>query len=67
MARQYRVRLQRQSDGMVLATCSEPVCLARAPSEEEALRRIRDEIRYRIEFCPCSGVDEEYVQLEVER
>jgi hypothetical protein len=63
----FRVRLKRQSDGQVLATCDAPSCMARGRSDEEALARLRAEIRYRIEWCPCTGVDDEYVQLEVER
>jgi len=67
MSRRFQVRVKQQTDGYVLATCSAPVCLSRAPSEEEALRKIRDEIRYRLELCPCSGVSDDYVQLDVER
>jgi hypothetical protein len=63
----FRVRIQRQRDGQFLATCEGPVCMSRAGSEADALHRIRDEIRYRIEWCPCTGVDDDYVQLEVER
>jgi len=67
MAKRFRVRVRRQRDGFFLATSEGPVCLARAPSEAEALEKIRDEIRYRVELCPCSGVPEDYVQLEVVR
>jgi hypothetical protein len=62
----FRVRVRPQGGGW-LASCETPTCLARGRSEEEALARIRDEIRYRIEWCPCTGVDEDYVQLEIER
>jgi hypothetical protein len=34
-------------------------------NREEALERIQAELRYRIEWCPCSGVTEEFVELEV--
>jgi hypothetical protein len=63
----FHVRLQRQSSGQVLATCDQPSCLARGRSDEEALARLSAEIRYRIEWCPCTGVEDDYVQLEVER
>ena len=63
----FRVRLQRQSDGRVLATCDSPSCMSRAANENEALAKIRAEIRYRIEWCPCTGVDDDYVELEIER
>ena len=66
-SRTFRVQLKAQSDGYVLASCASPVCLSRARSEAEALEKIRAEIRYRIEWCPCTGVGEDYVQLAVER
>jgi hypothetical protein len=34
-------------------------------SREDALERARNEIRYRIELCPCSTVAEDFVELEV--
>lgn len=34
-------------------------------TREEALERISAELRYRIEWCPCSGVAPEFVELEV--
>jgi hypothetical protein len=63
----FRVRLQRQRDGGFVATCDAPVCMSRAATEEAVLEKIRSEIRYRIEWCPCTGVDEDYVQLAIER
>lgn len=62
----FRVRLRRQSEGQVLAVCDRPVCMVRGSSEEEVLGKIRSEIRYRIELCPCTGVGDDYVQLEIE-
>ncbi len=67
MAKRYTVTVQHQRDGAVLVTCEVPVCMSRARDEQTALARIRDEIRYRIELCPCSGVDDDYVQLEIKR
>jgi hypothetical protein len=34
-------------------------------SKQEALDRIAAELRYRIEWCPCSGVTPEFVDLDV--
>ena len=48
-------------------TCDSPTCMSRAASEAEALDKIKREIRYRIEWCPCTGVEDDYVQLQVER
>src|SRR5207244_12742393 len=36
-----------------------------APSREEALTKMRDELQYRIEWCPCSGVSGDTVVLQV--
>jgi hypothetical protein len=35
------------------------------PSREEALTKMRDELQYRIELCPCSGVSGDIVELQV--
>ena len=65
--KRFRVRVTPQRDGGVLATCDSPVCLARAATQDEALEKLRAEIRYRLELCPCTGVSADYVQLDVER
>jgi hypothetical protein len=67
VAQRFQVRVARQSDGSWLATCETPLCLRRARSEAEALEGLRAEIRYRIEWCPCSAVDDEWVELDVAR
>jgi hypothetical protein len=36
-----------------------------APGRDEALTKMRDELQYRIELCPCSGVSGDTVQLQV--
>jgi hypothetical protein len=38
-----------------------------APTREEALRKMRDELQYRIELCPCSGVSGPTVELQVRK
>jgi hypothetical protein len=34
-------------------------------SRDEALTKMRDELQYRIELCPCSGVSGDTVELHV--
>ena len=34
-------------------------------TREEALDKLRGEIRYRMEWCPCSSVGDAFVELEV--
>jgi hypothetical protein len=36
-----------------------------APTRDEALAKMRDELRYRSEYCPCTGVTEDFVELQV--
>ena len=36
-----------------------------APSREEALRKLRDELQYRLELCPCSGVSGDQAEVVV--
>jgi hypothetical protein len=36
-----------------------------ATSREEVLTKMRDELQYRIELCPCSGVSGDTVELQV--
>ena len=37
-----------------------------AKTREEAVARASSEIRYRLEWCPCSGVGDDFVELELE-
>ena len=36
-----------------------------APTREEALTKMRDELQYRIEWCPCRGASADAVELQV--
>jgi hypothetical protein len=36
-----------------------------APTREEALTKMRNELQYRIELCPCSGAWGDTVELQV--
>jgi hypothetical protein len=38
-----------------------------ASTTEEALTKLRNELQYRIEWCPCSGVSGPTVELQVAR
>ena len=37
-----------------------------ALTREEALTKMRNELQYRIEWCPCSGASEDTVELQVQ-
>ena len=60
----YKATLSCDSDGCE-ATSDELDVTVRAASAASALEVLRAEIRYRIEWCPCTGVDDDFVELEL--
>ncbi|RMH22944.1 MAG: hypothetical protein D6696_02110 [Acidobacteria bacterium] len=62
----FHASVEATEEGDYLASCADPVASARGLSPQNALDRLRGEIRYRLELCPCSGVDDDYVELAVE-
>lgn len=62
----FEARIEATEDGEYVASCSDPTASARGLSRSSALERLRAEIRYRVELCPCSSVDDDYVQLQVD-
>jgi hypothetical protein len=51
-------------DGFV-AECEGVACSGKGLSPTNALDALRDEIRYRLELCPCTTVNDDYVELNV--
>jgi predicted RNase H-like HicB family nuclease len=65
----YKATVKQLIDGDWYARCvAAPNGLAsgQADSRDVALEQLREEIRYQLEWCPCSGVANDYVQLDVE-
>jgi hypothetical protein len=61
----FEVIVQPNGDGGFTASCEDPQCLGHGLSPENALDQIREEIRYRMELCPCTTVDDQFVELDV--
>jgi hypothetical protein len=64
----YRAAVKRLSGGEWYARCVAAPggpAAAQAISRDAALERLRDEIRFRLELCPCSAVADDYVVLDV--
>lgn len=59
----FNARIEATEDGSYQASCSDPMVSARGLTPSSALDQLRAEIRYRLEMCPCSSVDDDYVQL----
>ncbi|MBW3595952.1 MAG: hypothetical protein KY475_01605 [Planctomycetes bacterium] len=39
---------------------------AKGASRDEALEKLRGELRYRLELCPCTGESYQHIEVEVE-
>ena len=63
---QFKAGVEETEDGEYLAWCADPQVKVRGLSPGNALDRLRAELRYHVEFCPCSGVDDDYVELDLE-
>ena len=63
-AMKYSVSLHSE-DGEFIAECADLSLTTRALSPTNALDSMREEIRYRLELCPCTSVDEDFVELDV--
>ncbi len=61
----FQASVEATDEGDYVATCCDPMASARGLSPANALDRLRHEIRYRIELCPCTGVDDDFVELQV--
>lgn len=60
--------ISRQRNGTWLVRHSSPslgTVEVSASSRDEALTKMRNELQYRIEWCPCSGVSGDTVELQV--
>ena len=62
----FYASVEATEEGDYVSSCSDPMASAHGLSPSNALDRLRSEIRYRIELCPCTGVDDDFVELEVE-
>jgi uncharacterized protein involved in exopolysaccharide biosynthesis len=65
----YRCTLLLQPQGRWLARHVSPgmgTVEAQATSREQALEKLRNELRYRLELCPCTGEQFQNLQVEIE-
>lgn len=61
----FEVTVQQVEAGGYTASCEDPQCTAHGLSPTNALDSLREEIRYRVELCPCTTVDDQFVELDV--
>ena len=64
----YRVVVKQLIDGRFYVRCNAApfgVASVAADSREEALEKMRKELRYQLEWCPCSGIADDLVELDL--
>jgi predicted RNase H-like HicB family nuclease len=61
----FEVSITGDGEGGYTASCESPHCAAHGLSPINALDKLREEIRYRLELCPCTTVDDNFVELDV--
>ena len=61
----FDVTLETADDGNFVASCGDPQCSGQGLSPSNALDALRQEIRYRLELCPCTSVDGDFIQLDL--
>ena len=61
----FEATMEAETDGSYVASCENPPCSSHGLSPASALDALREEIRYRLELCPCTGVSDDFVELDV--
>jgi predicted RNase H-like HicB family nuclease len=61
----FQATVEASADGGYVASCEDPLCTSHGLSPTNALDALREEIRYRLELCPCTGVKDDFVELDV--
>jgi predicted RNase H-like HicB family nuclease len=63
----YTVTIEATDAGDYVASCEELGATARCLSPACALDRLREEMQYCMEWCPCLSVDVNSIEFEVTR
>ena len=61
----FPVSVEARGGEYVATSVGDPRCTVKGRSRDEALEKLRKEIRYRIEHCPCTGVADDFVEIVV--
>jgi predicted RNase H-like HicB family nuclease len=61
----FEATVEADADGGYVATCEDPQCCGHGLRPANALDALREEVRYRLELCPRTGVSDDFVELDV--
>jgi hypothetical protein len=59
----FHARVEAGEQGEYVAYCDAMGASATGLSPSNALDALRDEIRYRVELCPCTSVGDDWIEL----
>ncbi len=59
----FPIRIEQRGAEFVATSLGEPRCSVVAANRGEVVEKIRREIRYQIELCPCTGVEDDFVEV----
>lgn len=62
---QFTVHVEASESGEFFAECAELGLRSSGLSPTNALDALRENIRYNLEYCPCSSLGEDSIKLEV--
>ncbi len=61
----YTVQLEAGEDGEFTAECAELGLMSTGLSAANALDALRENMRYHLEYCPCTSLGEDGIELEI--
>jgi hypothetical protein len=64
----FSATISRENKGRFRATCHDAnlgQVEATGDSREQAIEKLRGELRYRLELCPCTGESYQHLEIEV--
>ena len=61
----FEATVEAGAEGGYTASCEDPQCSGHGLSPTSALDSLREEIRYRLELCPCTGVGDDFIELDM--
>ena len=61
----FEATVEGDAGGGYVASSEDPQCSGHGLSPVNTLDALREEIRYRLELCPCTGVSDDFVELDV--
>jgi hypothetical protein len=63
----YDIELTASSGGNYTATCEELGLSVEGAGPDSALQELHASMRYHLELCPCSSIEDDWIEMQVHR